>query len=418
MAGNRQLSLLLVLATLGAALILYRLASIGERHAKPVPSSRRRPGNSSPIHDAPVWRKRIVAVGDLHGDLSNARTVLRMANIIDGNDRWIAGNATLVQTGDIVDRGTGMNKERFERGHQPIWASLRSCVTDTIALYRLFQRLRDEARADGGDLYSILGNHEMMNALGDWRYVTQPDIETFGSLNNRQDALSEEGWIGQEWLANYTVTARVPLTPYDSPYHHLAFSHGSLRPDLDLLTPFPSNPNAIGHSLLAKAIHKPMPKPYPPYPYPGVPKDATQDELTIYGENGVMWWRGLATEDNEAKVCEWAKTLQNRLGVRRIIGGHTPNFEEIVSRCNGEVIIIDTGISKAYGGVLSALEIVYSLYEVEASSSRDAGDSAQELMISTEAQPRLQFNEVEEVTAMYRSDKRVLLDRRSGIVTF
>lgn len=23
--------------------------------------------------------------------------------------------------------------------------------------------------------------------------------------------------------------------------------------------------------------------------------------------------------------------------------GHTPNFEEIVSRCNGEIIVIDTG---------------------------------------------------------------------------
>lgn len=396
MAGTRQLSLLLVLATLGAALILYRLASIGERHAKPIPAPKTRQGNSSPIHGAPMWRKRIVAVGDLHGDLNNARTVLRMANIIDDKDRWVGGNTTLVQTGDIVDRGT-----------------------DTIALYRLFQKLRGEARVNGGDLYSILGNHEMMNALGDWRYVTKPDIETFGSLQKRQDAISDQGWLGQEWLANYTVTARVPLTPYDSPSRHLAFSHGSLRPDLPLLTPFPSNPNAIGHSLLAKALKKPMPKPYPPYPYPGLPKDATQDEQTIYGENGVLWWRGLATEDDEVKVCEWAKELRNRLGVRRIIGGHTPNFEEIVSRCNGEVIIIDTGISKAYGGVLSALEIVYSLYEIEGNLVETVAEGGvQEVMSFTEAQPRLQFKEVEEVTALYRSDKRVLLDRRSGIVTF
>jgi hypothetical protein len=96
--------------------------------------------------------------------------------------------------------------------------------------------------------------------------------------------------------------------------------------------------------------------------YPGLPSDVTKDEITIYGENGVLWWRGLATEDDEAKVCAWAKTLQERLGVRRIIGGpypqrvrdeeltvsqtgHTPNFEEIVSRCNGEVVVIDTGSS-------------------------------------------------------------------------
>jgi len=32
-----------------------------------------------------------------------------------------------------------------------------------------------------------------------------------------------------------------------------------------------------------------------------------------------------------------------------------------VSRCDGKIIIIDTGISHAYGGVLSALSIYYTL---------------------------------------------------------
>ncbi|GHJ88497.1 hypothetical protein NliqN6_4899 [Naganishia liquefaciens] len=390
MAGNRQLPLLLVLATLGAALILYRLALSGERRPSHVPRKRPLPDDSRIPHGPLVWKKRIVAVGDLHGDLKNAKTVLRMARIIDDDDAWIAGNDTLVQTGDMVDRGT-----------------------DTIALYRLFQSLRGQARAAGGEMYSILGNHEMMNALGDWRYVTKDDIATFGSISKRQDLLSDQGWIGQEWLSNYTVTAKVPLTPYNSSNHHLAFSHGSLHPNLALLTPFPENPNAIGHSLLAKALRKPMPKPHPPYSYPGLPSDVTKDEITIYGENGVLWWRGLATEDDEAKVCAWAKTLQERLGVRKIIGGHTPNFEEIVSRCNGEVVVIDTGISKAYGGVSSALEIVYSLYDVEESTE----DHPHDLQVSFKAgKPAQRLREVEEVTALYPGGKRVTLDRRSGLV--
>lgn len=67
MAGNRQLSLLLVLATLGAALILYRLALSGERRTRPVPE--KRPSTEDPrLPRGPlVWKKRIVAVGDLHG---------------------------------------------------------------------------------------------------------------------------------------------------------------------------------------------------------------------------------------------------------------------------------------------------------------------------------------------------------------
>ena len=37
---------------------------------------------------------------------------------------------------------------------------------DTIKLYLWMDRLRDQARAAGGDVLSHLGNHEWMNAIG------------------------------------------------------------------------------------------------------------------------------------------------------------------------------------------------------------------------------------------------------------
>lgn len=49
--------------------------------------------------------KRIVAIGDLHGDKAQAAKVLMLAGLVDSNLDWIGGNAVLVQTGDIVDRG-------------------------------------------------------------------------------------------------------------------------------------------------------------------------------------------------------------------------------------------------------------------------------------------------------------------------
>lgn len=70
MAGNpnRQLTLLLILATLGACLIIYRLGSTANKVAN------RRPRHTLPIDDdagggnGPLaWKRRIVAVGDLHG---------------------------------------------------------------------------------------------------------------------------------------------------------------------------------------------------------------------------------------------------------------------------------------------------------------------------------------------------------------
>jgi hypothetical protein len=74
-----------------------------------------------------------------------------------------------------------------------------------------------------------------------------------------------------------------------------------------------------------------------------------------------------------------------------------------------------TGISKAYGGVLSALEIVYSLYEAGGSGVGHPHDLQVGFSAGGSAHKRW---EVEEVTALYPGGKRVTLDRRSGHVTF
>lgn len=42
--------------------------------------------------------RRIVAMGDLHGDLANTLSILKFSKIIDDDQRWIAGNTILVQT--------------------------------------------------------------------------------------------------------------------------------------------------------------------------------------------------------------------------------------------------------------------------------------------------------------------------------
>ena len=66
--------------------------------------------------------------------------------LIDTQSRWIGGTDILVQTGDIVDRGTY-----------------------ALDIYELMRDLRGQASQVGGKVISILGNHEVMNAIGDWR---------------------------------------------------------------------------------------------------------------------------------------------------------------------------------------------------------------------------------------------------------
>ena len=48
---------------------------------------------------------RLVAIGDIHGDLTALRGALRLAGAIDTDDKWIGKDLTVVQTGDQVDRG-------------------------------------------------------------------------------------------------------------------------------------------------------------------------------------------------------------------------------------------------------------------------------------------------------------------------
>ena len=96
--------------------------------------------------------------------------------------------------------------------------------------------------------------------------------------------------------------------------------------------------------------------------------------------------------------------------------GHTPNFNQIVHRCDGNVIIIDTGISKAYGGVLSALEITYDLYE-QVADVKELDNDQQALAAEDTLRSKTRFIEVEVVHALYARGK-VQLDRREEVVEF
>lgn len=51
-----------------------------------------------------AFRRRIVAVGDLHGDLPNAYQVLKMAGVVTDEGHWSGEADFFVQTGDIIDR--------------------------------------------------------------------------------------------------------------------------------------------------------------------------------------------------------------------------------------------------------------------------------------------------------------------------
>lgn len=53
---------------------------------------------SSVLTTKTEFERRIVALGDLHGDLPNTLAILKFSNIIDEDHHWIGGDAIFVQT--------------------------------------------------------------------------------------------------------------------------------------------------------------------------------------------------------------------------------------------------------------------------------------------------------------------------------
>jgi hypothetical protein len=104
-----------------------------------------------------------VAIGDVHGDFDDFVAILQRSGLIDKQNHWTGGKAVFVQTGDLIDRGPKPRE-----------------VMD------LMMALEKEAPNAGGRVVSLLGNHEMMNLMGDLRYVTVENYASFGDSNSEQ----------------------------------------------------------------------------------------------------------------------------------------------------------------------------------------------------------------------------------------
>lgn len=115
--------------------------------------------------------REIVAVGDVHGAFDQFSGILQRAEVIDANHHWSGKNTILVQVGDRIDRGPKPRE-----------------VMD------LMMALEKEAPKAGGRVVDILGNHEVMNIMGDLRYVTAENYASFadkGSEKRQHDAYSQ-----------------------------------------------------------------------------------------------------------------------------------------------------------------------------------------------------------------------------------
>lgn len=297
---------------------------------------------------------RIVAVGDLHGDYSAWIDIARDAQLIDSANRWVGGRTTLVQTGDIVDRGA-----------------------DSLKIIRHLQKLDGEAKRAGGRVIVLLGNHEAMLVTGDLRYVTPGEYAAFADRNSkarrdaafdanakaiidfyhqRDSSLSPRA-IRAEWITTNPL-GKVEFVAAWSPTGELGRWAASLPAAAK-----------VGDTLF---VHGGISANYALVPLAEINRRArvalqagdASDAAIINDQKGPLWYRGLVTRAGEAPAIG-RPTIDAELngallgqGVKRLVIGHTPDIRGIAILHGGKLVQIDTGISRYYGGKLGWLEII------------------------------------------------------------
>ena len=274
---------------------------------------------------------RIVAIGDVHGDFEATRSALRLAGAIDERDRWIGGDLIVVQTGDQLDRGDG------ER-----------------AILDLFEKLRVESSEAGGAFHALLGNHELMNARGDLRYVTEGGFADFVDVVGYDPRDSLQVWdretatFGPGTLADFEpyqrarMAALMPGGPYAVQLAQQqvileigdnVFVHGGVLPEhvaygIDRIN------DAAQAWLRGEAELPPV----------------------LSGSESPQWTR-LYSSDPDSAACGVLEEALGALRAKRMIMGHSRQ-PGIASACGERAWRIDVGMASYYGGSVEVLEIV------------------------------------------------------------
>jgi hypothetical protein len=136
------------------------------------------------------WRDvpRVVAISDVHGAHEAMVRTLQSAGVIDDDAHWNGGETHLVVTGDLLDRGPA-SRQAME----------------------LLMQLEEQALLAGGRVHVLLGNHEVMNLVGDLRYVSREEYAAFEreeSGGETNDAAVRES---NEEVSNEEVSEAAPV---------------------------------------------------------------------------------------------------------------------------------------------------------------------------------------------------------------
>ena len=331
--------------------------------------------------NADDWRvegaDRVVAISDIHGAYGAMVETLKNVGVLDDQLAWGGGTARLVIVGDILDRGPRSRD-----------------VMD------LLMRLEDEAKAAGGYVHVLIGNHESMNMIGDMRYVSKEEYAAFAAdetleersrwfqaylqrqpmprdeadLKERFDntfpagffalrrQLGPTGKYGQ-WLLTKPIIAVIDGT---------AFVHGGLSPivteyGLDgvntaLQKELAEYVRAV-HTLMEAEILLPTDSHYDyvdivsrhmptnddsPEVLAAIKTVQQLDDASLISTDGPLWYRANVACGGIIEKPRLDESLA-AIGAERVVVGHTPTpLRRVLQRFDGRLIEVDTGMLHFY----------------------------------------------------------------------
>ena len=178
-------------------------------------------------------KKRIVCIGDIHGDYELTLDCLKLAKVINDDLDWIAEppETVIVQIGDQVDKCRPLIDKKCDNPKTTPFDE-----GSDIKILELFTNLHKKANKVGGAVYSILGNHEIMNVQGNLNYVSYEGLKQFeNEINPKTNKKFTSGKEARAFLfkrgnkyANFLACTRQSALIIGSNL----FVHASIVPEL------------------------------------------------------------------------------------------------------------------------------------------------------------------------------------------
>jgi len=247
---------------------------------------------------------RIIIIGDIHGDIKRFKEILIDSKVINNNFEWIAepSNTIVLQIGDQIDSLNRNTNENWE-------------ILNDYEMIYFTEHLDSIAKNKNGRCISLIGNHELMNIIGDFSYVSPMNKNEF------RTNLFKPGSSIALLLAKRPLIIKIK---------DLLFCHAKFeKKHLELLKKYNKSIfyiNEIWEYYLTTAKIK--------------LEDKEIFDNIILSNQGILWNRN---NNNPIETT----LLFNEINVSYMFLGHTPVNQ--ITFLDNQIIYCDNGISRAFG---------------------------------------------------------------------